>query len=74
METRVHKDLSFGYDCRGDYAFFVEANHFNGWKIDRAACAALVNEGDLVYFRKIQGGVETSTHGWIEGTEVVQWG
>ena len=72
-ESRI-SDLTFGMDCRGDHAFFIEARHLEGWTIDQEACNALIDEFDPVFFRKIQNGVETHVHGWIEGNEIVQFG
>ena len=62
-------DLSFGADCRGDYALFLEAKHVQGdGSLD-------INVGEEpVYLRFIINGEEQRVHGWAKGNQIVQWG
>lgn len=62
-------DLSYGTDVRGDYALFIAETHFtDDWTLD-------VNVGELTFIRVINAnGDQTPSHGWAEGTKVVQWG
>lgn len=67
------EDLSFGIDCRGDEAFFIESFHINGWGIDSDAKEALRGKA-LEFFRVLENGSEVHSHGWIENGKIVQWG
>jgi len=66
------RDLTFGLDARGDYAFFIEAHRINGWEIDQEAKDTLSTEA--TFFRVLQNNAPTSSHGWIENKKIVQWG
>lgn len=73
------KDLTFGTDCRGDYALFIDEGHFigGGWELDGQVADVL--EHNPTFFRVISDGEEQSGHGWAELDEdenavVVQWG
>ena len=74
------KDLSNGFDSRGDTALFIEQKHFKGkgsWDLDAKVKRHLDSrkETDL-FFRVIIDGEEVSSHGWISVREkcVMQWG
>ena len=66
------KNLSYGTDCRGDYAYFIE----NGLIMaDGTLCEeARTHTQEWVFFRMLLGGRQTPRHGWIQDNEVVQWG
>lgn len=66
------EDLSEGYDARGDHALFIERRHINGWNLDEEAKA--VTGSGTHFFRMLNNGEQTSTHGWIEGGKIVQYG
>jgi hypothetical protein len=69
--------FSFGYDCRGDYAFFLPMNYVrpDGWGLYPEAVPCGPNSTDPVFFRGLDlNNEETSSHGWIEGDQIVQWG
>lgn len=69
----MKQDLTFGEDCRGDYAFFIELTHFiNDWEIDEEA-KIKIGLGTH-FFRGLIDGEEVHQHGWIEDGKVVQWG
>jgi len=68
----LYEDLSYGLDKRRDEAMFIERYHISGWEVDEAVKAVA---GDMtVFFRVIENGLHTSSHGWIEGGKIVQWG
>jgi hypothetical protein len=74
MEYKI-KDMTYGVDCRGDYAFFIEDRHIiNGGNLDEVVKNVLKDNKNPIFFRVIVHGKETSSHGWIEGNEIVQWG
>jgi hypothetical protein len=67
------ENLSYGTDCRGDYAYFIESSmlHLSGWVVKAEAAT----EGeDWVFFRVIKNGVQTHRHGWLKGRAIQQWG
>ena len=70
QEQKV-RDLSRGYDVRGDRAYFIERRHFRGWKVDERA---RTHEQDVVFFRIIENGKQTPTHGYLRDDKVIQWG
>jgi len=67
-----HLDQDF--DVRGDYALFIEEKHFkDDWELDEYTKNSLLN-CEPTFFRVINDGVQTSSHGWIENGEIIQWG
>lgn len=81
MTDPTHKkDLTYGYDARGDYALFIEIKHFgkSGWNVIGAAKKFLAqNLGDeeTEFFRLIVNGEQQHSHGWVNANgDVVQWG
>jgi hypothetical protein len=68
------KDLTSDIDCRGDYAFFIEYRHVADGNLDATTKNVLHGKNHPIFFRVIRNGVETSSHGWIENGEIVQWG
>jgi len=75
------QDFTRDTDVRGDRAVFIESKNFDkgGWKLLPKAKKKLAQEiqtDDDVFFRVIEDGQETSSHGWIscESGEVIQWG
>ena len=69
---RPVNDLTYGLDCRGDYALFVDIKHINGWTIDAKVKRA--TKGRTVFFRVIEDGEQKHSHGWIEKDKIIQWG
>lgn len=71
--SELKQDLSYGIDVRGDFAYFIEAWHFNddGWSVDKDA---VCKEPVPTFFRVLKDGIQTSSHGWIDGHKVIQWG
>jgi len=66
------KDLTTGTDIRGDEALFIEAVHIDGWELDTEAQEAVGNS--LHFFRVLDNGEQTRSHGWIENGRIIQWG
>jgi hypothetical protein len=69
------KDLSIGIDLRGDEALFIERRHIihDGWTLDDEVREA-IQGSHIIYFRVIDDGEYSSSHGWIEDGRIVQWG
>lgn len=66
--------LDSDFDVRGDYALFIEEKHFKNYsELDEYTKNQLLN-CDATFFRVIRNGEQTSSHGWIENGEIVQWG
>jgi hypothetical protein len=72
-ETKRIGDLTYGEDVRGDFAYFIESKHFRhgDWRVDHET---RTRSQEPVFFRVLQDGVQTSSHGWLEDCVVVQWG
>ena len=67
-------DWDYGTDCRGDYALFIEEANFDSeWELTEDAKDITKGMG-ATFFRVIRNGEQTSSHGWIEDAEIVQWG
>ena len=74
MPNKKMQHLDSDIDARGDYALFIEEKHFkNDSELDEQTKNSLLN-CDATFFRVIQDGEQTSSHGWIENGEIVQWG
>ena len=71
VETK--QDLTYGEDCRGDYALFIERGHINGDELDEEAKAFTKKLGPT-FFRVTEHGKQRSSHGWIIAGQIVQWG
>jgi len=68
------QDLTSNIDIRGDYALFIDKNHFIGeWKLDDYVRLRILN-CEPTFFRVIKDGEQQSSHGWIENGKIVQWG
>ena len=66
--------LDSDFDVRGDYALFIEEKHFKTyWELDDDTKNRLLN-CPATFFRVIEDGEQTSSHGWVEDGEIVQWG
>lgn len=65
------QDLTHGEDIRGDYALFIDGKHIDGWELDDEAKRYTQ---ETTFFRVIKNGKQTSSHGWAENGEIVQWG
>jgi hypothetical protein len=87
--TITIKDLTFGTDNSGENCVFIDTNHINGWKVDndvKSFVIQMIYENEIhpyeneIYFRVIDNGVETDSHGWLSigltkrKIGVVQWG
>ena len=70
--TKV-KDLTYDIDVRGDYAFFIETKHFKRKGLSEAVKKELTGSR-WTFFRVIENGIQQSSHGYIDGGEIVQWG
>jgi len=71
----MKKDLTFGTDCRGDDALFIERKHFiNEWELDLEVNKFFQQILSPTFFRVIYDGIESHSHGWIENGEIIQWG
>lgn len=70
----IQEDLTFGEDIRGDHALFIEEKHFGPDDVLDEDTKSVVAGREATFFRVIRNGEETSSHGWIEYGEVMQWG
>lgn len=80
---RRREDLTFGEDMRGAVALFVDSKHLvepGGYYLGRMdeAVARIVEEQtdcESVFFRLLENGRETGSHGWVGAKGAVeQWG
>jgi len=78
--NRDATDLTYGEDLRGDYALFIDVNHFvDDWQVDDeatyAARADIEDEDDVCFFRVIENGKQRHGHGYVNHKgKVEQWG
>ena len=77
------EEFTMDYDYRGDMSIFIEKDYLNEWKIKDEYLPILNEfvEGDdeehnTLFFRVINSGKESTSHGWINVItgEITQWG
>ena len=56
-----------------DGALLIDTKHFiSNWELDNEV--KKLTENKLIQFRVIQNYKRLSSHGWIDNSEIVQWG
>jgi hypothetical protein len=72
------KDLTYGRDARGDMAIFIERKHLlSGEEVDKETKGMinrLFGSKHPAFFRIIENGIQTGSHGWIQNGKIFQWG
>ena len=71
--SNIVKDLTFGLDARGDYAYFIEEFHFSDdeWSVDEKAA---LDHDEAIFIRVIYKGEQQRGHGWLQRNKIIQWG